>query len=59
MSVYEDTPKSIILLAFDAPSATFIVPLVEVKKVTTLESGLDSVAVKSVILGLLPEVYET
>ena len=38
------TPKSIILFADVAPSATAIVPFVDVRKVTTLESGSDSVA---------------
>ena len=52
------TPKSIILFADDAPSANFILPFVVVRKVTTLGSGLDSVAVRSVIFGLEEPLYE-
>ena len=58
MSVFEDTPKSIILFADDAPSATSIVPFVDVRKVTTLESGTDSVAVRSVIFRLEEPLFE-
>ena len=58
MATWLLTPKSIILLAVVAPAATVIVPLVEVGKVTTLESGFEASAFKSVILRLFPEVFE-